>query len=166
MIELLVATTVFIVVMTIVTSVFLIALRTQRTVIAIIAANDNTFLALEQIAREVRVGSGFTFNGGELKFTNVGGTEIRYRVQPAGGGRGELRRREGNGGGSGTPITAENVDVQDFQVILHGCLNPGCQGDNRAAEVTLLLKVGTVGSNVPSVITHIQTTTSVRNLDS
>jgi hypothetical protein len=167
MIELLVATTVFIIAMTIVTTVFLIALRTQRIVIAIIAANDNTFLALEQIAREVRVGSDFKNIGGtELRFTNVQGNEVRYRLHPAGGGRGELRRREGTGGGSGTPITAENVDVKDFQVTIRGCLNPGCLNDLRPAQVTLTLQISTVGTNVPSVVTHIQTTTSVRNLDS
>src|SRR3989338_1061550 len=43
---------------------FVQALRTQRQAAAIVAANDNVFLALEQMAREIRTGRIFCSNRG------------------------------------------------------------------------------------------------------
>jgi len=61
MIELLVAMSVFIVVITIVSGVFVTSLRSNRTSIALISANSDAQLTLEQMARMIRKGIGRSF---------------------------------------------------------------------------------------------------------
>ncbi len=61
-IELLVAMGLFIILMGITAGSFVKAMRTQRAIVALMAANDNASLTLEQIAREIRTGSNFTTN--------------------------------------------------------------------------------------------------------
>ena len=165
-VELLVATTLFIAVLTLVSQIFITSLRSQRSIMALITANDNTFLTLEQMAREMRVGRNFSdFGGGcftanGFQFDNPRGETIRYRWREiAGVGLIEIRR----GSGPFYKITADNVDIENFSV----CLRGQAIGDGLPTRVTISLSIGATGvPNVVNIFTKIQTTTSVRNLDS
>ncbi len=61
MIELLVAISVFSVVIAIVSGIFVYSLRTNRTAVALISANNDASLTLDQMARMIRKGAGSTF---------------------------------------------------------------------------------------------------------
>jgi len=69
LVELLVAITIFVVVMAIASNLFIGALRAQKSVVDLIAVNDNISLALERIGREIRVGNSFSANSSGLIFT-------------------------------------------------------------------------------------------------
>ncbi len=61
MIELLVAISVFTVIITITSGIFIASLRSHRTSIALISANSDAQLTLEQMARMIRKGLGKSF---------------------------------------------------------------------------------------------------------
>jgi prepilin-type N-terminal cleavage/methylation domain-containing protein len=61
MIELLVAMSVFIIIISITSGIFLSSMRSNRTAIALISANSDGQLTLEQIARVIRKGLGTSF---------------------------------------------------------------------------------------------------------
>ena len=67
MIELLVAMGLFVVVMGIASTVFVQSLRAQRSIVALMAANDNASLSLEQMMREIRTGSNFLTNNDQTE---------------------------------------------------------------------------------------------------
>src|SRR3989344_9647798 len=82
MIELIVAMGIFLILISAATSVFVQALRTQRAIVALMAANDNASLVLEQMAREIRVGYNFQTNVSEdeLTFVNAYNELVIYRL--------------------------------------------------------------------------------------
>lgn len=160
-IELLVAMALFITIMIIVSVIFIISIRSERGITALIAANDNVFLTLEQMAREIRVGRGFAVSvlPPKVSFTNTLGDLIEYSYV-TGGSLGWIERSVN--GGPPQKITADNVNIRNFQIVPKG------EGvaDGFPTRITLALSVGTLG--VPSVanaFTDIQTTITVRNLD-
>ncbi len=59
MVETLVASALFLTVLTITTSTFLISLRTQRFLLASVNATENISYALEVMGREIRMGKSF-----------------------------------------------------------------------------------------------------------
>ena len=69
----------FIVFTVIASGSFIRALRTQRAIVALIAANDNANLSIEQIAREIRTGSNFSLAGNDLNFSNAN-IQVIYRL--------------------------------------------------------------------------------------
>ena len=159
LVELLVAMALFITIMIMVSVIFITAIRSERGITALIAANDNVFLTLEQMAREIRVGRGFTVSilPPKITFTNTVGDIIEYAYDSSG----SLISRSVNGGPA-EKITADNVNIRNFKIIPKGEGVP----DGFPTRITLTLSVGTLG--VPSVanaFTDIQTTITVRNLD-
>lgn len=115
-IEMLVAVTLFIAVVGAVSAFFVRSLKTQRITVALMAVNDNISLALEQVAREVRTGFNFCATpctAAALYFTNSNGVAIGYAVHG-----GALARSEN--GGPLRPITAQNVAIDAFSVVVTG----------------------------------------------
>lgn len=160
-IELLVAMALFITIMIMVSVIFITAIRSERGITALIAANDSVFLTLEQMAREIRVGRGFAVSNmpPKISFTNTVGDLIEYSYV-TGGPLGWIERSVN--GGPPQKITADNVNISDFDIIARG----QAVSDGFPTRITLTLSVGTLG--VPSVanaFTDIQTTITVRNLD-
>ena len=150
-IELIVAITIFIVVISISSSVFINSLKTQRAVLALMAANDNASLTIEQMSREIRTGSQFQANGSgdRLEFISAGGNPVFYQLQ-----NNSIMR-------NGEAITAGNVRV----VYLIFNLLGETPDDRKSTLVTINLGVGAVGKGLTDFITNIQTTTAVRLLD-
>lgn len=171
-IELLVATALFVVIVAIASGSFVSALRTQRAMVALMAANDNVSLAIEQMAREIRTGTEFCINinnscsDSKLVFTNYKGKQTIYQLGTKTISRVFLQKgvkigilQKGN-----QQITADNVDVQNLKFIVSG----NKTNDDQATRVTIVIKVavpqkGFIG--VRGAFTNLQTTISVRNLE-
>ena len=155
-VELLVAMTVFAVVITIATGSFIRALRTQQGTAALIAVNDNANLTLEQMAREIRTGQNFTSpNPQQLDFTSALAHQITYRLDLIN----QAIERTDNG--VARPITASNVKVKQLSFVLIG----DQLTDGRPPRVTITLTVGTDARNLQDVTATLQTTVSSRILD-
>lgn len=173
LVELLVAVGLFMITVSIATGGFVQALRTQRQVAALIAANNNVSMVIEQITREVRTGSNFCRtddntptchnvsgnlangpNTSDLVFINANGVPVSYSLV-----NGSIARVENNG----TPefITGSNVSVKYLNFVLSGNLS----GDGWSPRVTIVLGISAKESGVSGSVISLQTTVSARNLD-
>jgi len=158
-IELIVAMGLFIILMGIAAGSFIKAMRTQRDIVALMAANDNASLALEQIAREIRTGYGFTtdLSVTELHFVNANNFPVVYRLVS-----GAIERDITiNNITTYQKITADNVKVNNFKIQLFG----QNAGDGYPPRITIAISVTGTDSSIEGVFTDIQTTISARNLD-
>ncbi len=159
-IELTIAMGLFIILMGIAMGSFVRAMRTQRAIVALMTANDNASLALEQMAREIRTSSTFVKNSpSELQFDNAYGIEVVYRLNSN-----AIERGETNPSGLTTykKITADNVRINNFSITLFG-QNPG---DGYPPRITISISATGTDSSLQDVSTNIQTTISARISDS
>lgn len=150
-VELLVAITLFIVVVSIATGTFIQALRTQRSTVALIAVNSNAGLALEQISREIRTGRNFSVSGGALNFTNAKNQSVSYRLND--------QALERVADGAAGLITSSNVAVAKLDFILSG----ESFTDGLPTKITVVLAVGASGTAGNPI--NLQTTISSRILE-
>lgn len=164
LVELLVALGLFSVVVLLTAGGFVRALRSERQVSAFVSVNSNMSLALEQMAREIRTGVNFCFNGtvcpsaGVLSFINSKGETVTYCLD----GGGSLERFTGNGScGSGNKITADNISVQYLNFIIFGNKN----NDGYPPRITILVGASPRNASGASYTVDLQTTVSSRILD-
>lgn len=160
LVELLVAMTLFVTLVGIATGAFIRSLRTQRAVAALMEANDNVSLALEQMAREIRTGYNFSkVSESELQFVNADNSVVWYRLN-----NGVVERGTENVRLERTykKITADTVKIANFNIALMG-QNPG---DGYPPRITISLAVTTTNPYLTGVLTYIQTTVSARIIDS
>ena len=162
MIELLTAFGMFAVVMSLVAGIFVLSVKSQKNISRLLSANNNVYLMLEQMAREMRVGTDFTFvrfgsTINEIYFTNPEGDVVGYRMQ----GTAMWRILTP----SGQPTVSQQISSNDINVI-DFFINNNCNtGQDYPVRVTLHLKIGATGTTgVENILTEIQTTTAVRNL--
>lgn len=170
LVELLVAVTVFIVVLTIAVGALIRAIRAQRAVNELLSLNSNMSLVIERIAREIRVGYDFNLNSlpqdncigshaGELEFTNPRGNSVFYRRE-----NGVIMRRECAGADCGgsvfEPLTASNVKIENLCFLHTGNLANG----KDPWRITLFLKVGSAEPALAEQFVNIQTTVAARVL--
>ena len=108
--ELLVAMTVFLVVIGISSGIFTRTIRTQRIITDMSSSLNNITLALEQIAREARTGYAFSTadNYTSLSFTNARGEDVEYDIDSAR----VMRKKEGE---NPQPITSEGTNISDLK---------------------------------------------------
>ena len=147
-IELMVAVGLFLIVVSIAAAVFVQSLRSQKQVVALMAANDNASLTLEQMTREIRLASQFTSTCTRLSFTNYFGEAVSYELN-----NDAIER-------NGRPLTAANVKVHYLCFSLLG----ETVGDGLATRVTIRLGVSARGG-LEDFLTRLQTTVSSRVLD-
>lgn len=125
--ELLVAMAVFLIVVGLSSGIFIQTLKSQRTIARISEAMNNSTLAMEQIAREVRTGFDFRFSGDldQLEFRNGFGDYVTYTL---------VEENEGEGGVIGrctsfqsgvcnvepdfNPITSPDVVIRDLRFLV------------------------------------------------
>lgn len=178
LVEVIVAIALFSVVVSIAAGGFVTALRSQRQVAALIAADNNVSLVLEQMARELRTGynvcrpgencfkpsatncpalSPVTVN--ELDFYNADSQGVIYRLN---GDVIERAEQDANGNFVFSPLTGNNVSVKYLNFTLSGNLS----GDCWPPRVTISLGLSSKDSSVAGDIINIQTTISARQLDS
>lgn len=177
-VELLVSIALFSTLVTIAAGSYTQALRTQRQAAALLAANSNVSLILEQVAREIRTSFDFcsasllsgSDPGGticpppsELTFHNAGIEDVTYRLTQvvAGGvvadGFIERRQIDTSGVDSGWQrLTADNVVVQNLDFILS--VDP-LYPPRITISISLSPKEKSVGNPI-----NLQTTVSARLL--
>ncbi len=153
LVELLVAITLFSIVISIAVGGFVRALRTQRQIISLIAANSNASLAIEQMARELRTGKNLVCDNGArfcdaLTFQNADNDTVVYLVED-----GVLERKVNSG--EPQPFTAANVRIPYAHFSVP---------DTNPDRVTISLGVGVYNPELEENITNIQTTVSSRAL--
>ena len=161
LIELIVAIGVFSTIVSIAIGGLVSALRTQRQTVALIAANSNASLTMEQMAREIRTGYDFCVNGqqcigtSELSFRNAAGDVVTYRLNDA------LGAIERGISGNFSPLTAENVSIRYLRFVLSG----NDSHDGLSPRITISMGVSSKELGVAGSVVNIQTTVSARVLD-
>lgn len=180
-VETLVAIGLFSILIAIAAGGFTRALRTQREAAALISAQSNAGLAIEQIAREARTGYLFcdnpaspipaprppcapphcSINGAVwmcdlLDFFNAQGENVQYSL----GGGGVLDR---SAGGAAQPITSDNVKIDYLKFTIFGNI----EGDTWNPRITVNMGVSP-NSNDPALVNNVlnlQTSVSARGID-
>jgi prepilin-type N-terminal cleavage/methylation domain-containing protein len=156
LVELLVAMAVFAIVISVATGAFIRALRTQRQLTSFAAANSNVSLMLEQMAREIRVGSSFSqTDPTRITFTNGRGEQVTYSY--------DSERKAVARAIDAQPaqmLTSENVDVRNLEFQLQFA-DPH---DGYPARITIVTAVSPKEQGVDTSVIRIQTTVSARSL--
>ena len=155
-IELLVAMSVFIILISIVSGVFVSSLRTQRMAVALIAANNNASLTMEQMAREMRTGTLFSQTSEkEIIFTNARGELTAYHWNNSAPGEEYIERSINNE----TPkkLTADNVWVKNLNFKLFN----GSPEHSYPNRITIVIQISPSNIVIAPVI-NLQTTISSR----
>ncbi len=149
LIELLVAMTLFSVIVVIAIGSFVSVLKTQRQVAALSAAESNLNVAFEEMAREIRTGYSFSSTNGSLSFTSAEGKSITYSLD------GNILEK------NGLAITGNNVTVEYFNVVLFG----NVAGDHWNPRVTVSVGIHSNEASLRGNVLNLQTTVSARQLD-
>ena len=171
LVELLIAIGLFSVVITIAMGGFVRALRSQRQVVALISANSNVSLVMEQMSREMRTGYYFCETtlitqcnptNTNISFLNARGENIIYYMEESASGNGRIFRAVN--GAAGSQLTADNVNIRNLKFNLFG----GVLDSSYPAKVVIRASVSPAGNsfNVSDVVTNIQTTVSTRGFGS
>ena len=187
-VEMLVAIALFSIITAISAGGFTNALRTQRQVSALISAQSNVSLAMEQMAREIRTGYLFCHdtknnptctcaNGGapdscgvapvnsntvtaDLNFMNANGENVVYSL---GTSTNVLMRSDSGSGGVLQTITGDTVAVKYLQFTISG----NAEGDHWPPRITISLGVApsSTDSDISNDVLNLQTTVSAREID-
>ncbi|MDO8602028.1 MAG: type II secretion system protein [bacterium] len=157
-VELLISIAIFSLVTSFGVTVFVRSLRAQRSVVALISANDNASLAIEAIAGELRRGRNFSANDSELSFINAAQKEVVYRFEAGdseAGIPGAITRSECSTGFY--PVTAPNIVVEEAHFLVSGI--------EALPKITMSIKLGAQDRDINGVTTVIHTTVSSRGLN-
>lgn len=157
LIEMIVATGVFLVVITVTLAAFLNVSDIQKKAEALRVINDNLNFSLETMMREIRAGSNYSVGGGgtSLAMTNVYGSQIIYRLNNS-------RIEKSVTGGSFLPLTAPEITITKLIFISRG----EAVGDSLQPRVTIILN-GVAGEKEKTKSKlNLQTTISQRRIDS
>lgn len=175
LIELLVAITIFSVIVTVVADSFVNVLRTQRQVAALSAAQSNLGVVMEQMAREIRTGSFFCISadgtttdtrcgcsvfGNEevcsaLTFTDAETEEnIEYFVNASGIFVKSID-------GAMQEITGSDVKIQYANFILFG----NTPGDQWNPRITITVGIRPNDASLSGDVLNLETTVSARQID-
>lgn len=154
LVELLIAVSIFSIAVAISSGGFVRALRTQRQLIALISANSSVSLAIEQMARAIRTGYGFTCEdpGGicdELTFTTAGGSQITYFSE-------NDALMSAVNGGTAQPLTPADAQIRNLGFVL-------MDDPNYPPRVTIIMGVTAKTQGLEGSVTNLQTTVSSRN---
>lgn len=169
LVDLLVSIGIFSAVASIATGGFVTAMRTQRQAAALIAANTNVALALEQIAREIRTGFLFCRPGttdcpnypNEIDFVNAKGEQVDYRL--AADGTIEKGVTDPvTGAKIFSKVTGSNAKIEYLNFVVSGNLG----GDGLQPRITISVGVSAKALGVSGNVINLQTTVSARQLDS
>ncbi len=114
-IELIVSMSLFVIISGIIVGSFITATRTQRAIISLIEARDNMGIAMEQMAREVRLGTNFDVNlsnaiGNGISFYDLNGDQISYIFDE---NNGVLLRQKNSE--APLPITSNDLTIKNFR---------------------------------------------------
>jgi prepilin-type N-terminal cleavage/methylation domain-containing protein len=174
LVELLVAITLFSVIVSVAVGGFAGMLRTQRQITSLLTADANVGFAIEQMAREIRTGSAFcpagtsgaslcdcsqndptTLSCRAAAFTDAEGQSLVYKLQ------GGALMKSADGGSTYAPLTATNIVIPYFNVLLFG----NTPGDHWNPRLTIQIGVASKDAALAGQALHLQTTVSARGID-
>jgi prepilin-type N-terminal cleavage/methylation domain-containing protein len=176
LVELLIAISLFSVIVAVAVGGFSGMLRTQREISSLLTADSNVSLAIEQMAREMRTGSEFCVPGStgtslcdcpqqdtvtgalscnNIAFTNAEGQAVIYALQ------GGVLEKSIDGGATYGPVTATNVSIPYFNVLVLG----NTPGDHWSPRLTIRIGVTSKDSALVGQGLRLQTSVSSRNID-
>ncbi len=162
LLELLIASSIFLILIALASGTFIQTLRTQRIITNLTESMNNAAFTIEQIAREVRLGFNFNDRTGEvdtLTFTNSDGDDISYKLITYNGGESRgIGRCTGSGCTDYAPITSPDVYVEKMSFVLKGAE----RGDGFPPRITILITV----KGEKDIRVSLQTTISSRVIDS
>ncbi len=152
-IEITVATSVFLALISITTATFLTSLKTQRHLLASINGTANIAYTLEMMSREIRMGKDFfSPTPDTINFLNFENKVIIYRLNP------DTEQIERSiAGKSFQPLTSPDVRVISLRFIINGAE----RGDEQQVKVTIVLKIAAYAGQ-KQIENIIQTTVSSR----
>ena len=182
LVELMIAIGLFSVLVAIAAGGFVRALRSERQVAAMMAAESNANIALEEMAREMRTGYLFCHDPGaaspnaacsscsvavsgqvetwtcpNVEFYNANGEKVDYVLQ-----NGILERADDAvDGGALQPLTSDSVSITDLGFTILGNL----EGDHWNPRVTIALGVEPNDTTVTWSTANLETTVSARGID-
>ncbi|MDO8676382.1 MAG: type II secretion system protein [Candidatus Azambacteria bacterium] len=155
LIELMVATGIFGLVISVVFGIFILATINQRRIIALRNVGDNVRFTMESMAREIRTGKNFGGSINSLSFTNARDESVIYRLNN------QIIEKSSNGGSSYFSVVGPEVTVDYLNFYLIG----QTAGDGLQPRVTITTGVTSKVGN-QSVNSKIQTTISERLIQS
>lgn len=160
-VELLVAMSIFVIILTIAVGVFVSALRNQRLLTEQMAVNNNAALVLEQMAREMRTGYNFPPAIGacsdSITFTNSQKGDNATYALLAGG----ITRTEG---GVTKTLTASDVVVKNLCFRVFQYSGSGAKQECSPPRVLIAMEVGIKNTSSKAQSTHLETVVSSRIL--
>ncbi len=183
LIELLVAITVFAVITGVAAGGFTNALHTQREISALISAQSNVSLAMEQIAREIRTGylfcrdvsgaaqctcvdgsacgvvpQGETKTAVDLNFYNAAASHVIYSLN-----NNTLQKSDPSVSGSAQALTGNNVSVKYLLFTLSG----NAEGDHWTPRITISIGIAPSSSEpaIANDVLNLETSISARGID-
>lgn len=152
-IELIVAIGIFGLVSIMIFSIFVLSLQSQRRIIALRNAEDNTRFFIESMSREIRTGKDFSSTGSSLSFTNSKSESIIYRLNSG------TVEKSSNGGLTYSAITGSGIVVDYLNFYLSG----QAAGDKLQPRITIATGITSNIGNQRADL-KIQTTVSERFL--
>ncbi|MBU2564294.1 prepilin-type N-terminal cleavage/methylation domain-containing protein [Patescibacteria group bacterium] len=155
LIEILVALSIFMVVIIVVLTTFLSGINGQRKVIALQDVQDNARFLMNFMVKEIRMSEINSFNSSSLNITRPDGESVSYLFNNA---NGKIERTDSTTSG---PISSDNV------FILGGFYGSGVgKLDGLQAKITIVMDVQKNSAKEQGRASiKIQTTVSQRNLD-
>ena len=161
LVEILVASSIFAMLILIVTGIFLGVVGAQRKTVAVRTLQDSVRFVIEAMSRDIRTGYDFSLFQNELRFTStIGGgiQQVSYRLN---GSVLEKGVSDGMGGYTFSALTPGNLTVDYLNFYLSG--QP--PGDQRQPRITVTLGA-TAGQGIQETKINVQTTLSQRLLQS
>lgn len=156
LVELMVAMTVFLILVSLSTAIFIQTLRTQQEITGITGDNESASEVLEQISRDVRTGTNFaipdqhtlTFMSTQENNEVVGYKLVGNSIARCLGGQCQQ--------GTYNAMTPQSVNIADMSFV-------GMNLTSGVPRITITIAVTTPTSTQPQVDTYLQTTVSARN---
>lgn len=170
LIEMMVALTVFMVVMTITLAAFLNVVDIQRKTEAFRKVNDNLNFSMEMMMREIREGKGYNSGGESFNFTSrAESTEVTYSLNKENDKDQFIKRCVGACNEGGQRITSDDVKITSLFFTVTG-EEPGPNNngtDTNQPRVTISISGESGGAKKKIKTTlDLQATVSQRKIDS
>lgn len=156
--ELIMAMSLFLIVVSLATGAFLEALKTQRSIVSLTSSSSNVTQALEQVGREIRTGSHFEQSTDTtLNFTNYLNERVGYTLFTSGDNEGTIGRCSGffclQANPVYVPITSNKVKITSLKFHY-----PGNDPATLPPRITVTVSFTSAGSDISEL--NLQTTVS------
>lgn len=146
--ELIVAMSLFIIVITIASGTFVTSIRSQRDIVTSTSVNSNVTQALERMAREMRTGLDFGgTTASRANFTNAKNEEVNYKIS----GYSIVRCVGSDPSCEYIPITADKIKINALKFTYSGA---------SPARITITIEV----QGIRETVVSFQTTVSPRTI--